>query len=260
VTFSHPRGQRIVSATNLLCWSVLHSGIVKCGLGYSRDFRMGGVEAVQPQVFPGTYQDEHGLEKIVWQIGPSRHWGPDRFDIRTVIRSVVVRGADFDSLEPHGKDAARRVGMRIDKWDTIERCLLTGEMPGTVEVDGERRSCAINFRLKLPGGGSAATLEVAVDEVTYRSKDAWFEEGLLGLERRLPEGLRLVSCVTCLFSDYSPYGHGLTGMWCHRDARDQYLAARSKDDYFDVPVTEQVPETYLCSEYERRIPGTGYRG
>ena len=49
-------------------------------------------------------------------------------------------------------------------------------------------------------------------------------------------------------------------MRCHRDAKGQYLAVRSKADYFHVPVTEDVPETYLCDEYERRTPRTGYRG
>ena len=49
-------------------------------------------------------------------------------------------------------------------------------------------------------------------------------------------------------------------MSCHRDAKEQYLAVRSKLDYWSVPVTEVVMETYVCPEYERRIPGTGYRG
>jgi hypothetical protein len=89
--------------------------------------------------------------------------------------------------------------------------------------------------------------------------DDWFEEGTLRLDDALRPS-RLVCCVTCLYSDYSPAGHRLMGMRCHRDAKDQYLAVRSKADYFHVPVTEDVPETYLCDEYERRIPGTGYRG
>jgi hypothetical protein len=38
-------------------------------------------------------------------------------------------------------------------------------------------------------------------------------------------------CVTCLYSDYSPGGHGLTGMRCHRDAKVQYLAVKSKAAY-----------------------------
>jgi hypothetical protein len=220
------------------------------------------VTNLQPQVFPGTYTDEHGPERIVWRVGPSRHWGADRFDVRTVIRGVPVAGADFDGLEPHDKEAAERVGLHIDAWDTVGQCVFTGEMPCTVEVDGELRPGAVLFRLRLPADRSGESLELAVDvdEVTYLDKGAWFEDAMLGLEQRLPDGVRLVSCVTCLFSDYSPYGHGLTGMWCHRDARKQYLAVRSKDDYFDVPVTEQVPETYLCLDYERRVPGTGYRG
>ncbi len=49
-------------------------------------------------------------------------------------------------------------------------------------------------------------------------------------------------------------------MLCHREAKVQYLAVRSKADYWSVPVTERVPETHLCAEYERRVPGTGYRG
>lgn len=218
---------------------------------------------MQPQVFPGTYTDEHGREQIVWRIGPSRHWGPDRFDIRTVIRGVPVAGPDFDALEPHENAAAVRAGLCIDAWDTIDRCVFTGALPCTLEVSGEWRLSALNFELNLPLGGSGESLQLAVevDGVTYHTAGhGYFEDAMHVLEQRLPEGVRLVSCVTCLFSDYSPHGHGLTGMWCHRDAKDAYLAVRSKDDYFEVPVTEQVLETYRCPDYQRRIPGTGYRG
>jgi hypothetical protein len=36
----------------------------------------------------------------------------------------------------------------------------------------------------------------------------------------------------------------------------------SKDAYFDVmdTVSDMVQETYLCPEFSRRAPGTGYRG
>jgi len=80
------------------------------------------------------------------------------------------------------------------------------------------------------------------------------------LEAALPDDLRLRCCVTCLYSDYSPAGHGLMGMFCHRGAKEQYLAVKSKADYWAVPVTEEVVETYLCEDYVRRVAGTGYRG
>jgi hypothetical protein len=116
--------------------------------------------------------------------------------------------------------------------------------------------------LRLPPDPSLASLSLAceIDGVTYAISDSWFEDGLLRLEQSFPPDQQLVACLTCLYSDYSPGGHGLTGMRCHRDAKTQYLAVRSKADYWGVPVTEDVPETYLCDEYERRVSGTGYRG
>ena len=45
-------------------------------------------------------------------------------------------------------------------------------------------------------------------------------------------------------------GHGLLGMRCHRNAKQQYLAVRSKPEYWRVPVTEEVMETHHCDELQ----------
>lgn len=37
------------------------------------------------------------------------------------------------------------------------------------------------------------------------------------------------------------------GMRCHRNAKEQYLAVGFNADYWSVTVTEEAPETYLCS-------------
>ena len=103
-------------------------------------------------------------------------------------------------------------------------------------------------------------LSVQVDGQAHSVKDEGFEDGIARLQHSLPAEVRLVCCFTCLYADYSPSGHGLSGMACHRDAKEQYLAVRSKRDYWDVPVTEEVLETYVCPEYVARIAGTGYRG
>ena len=51
-------------------------------------------------------------------------------------------------------------------------------------------------------------------------------------------------------------------MLCYRDNREEYLAVKSKREYMNMKgrPTEQVQETYLCPEFQRRIAGTGYRG
>jgi hypothetical protein len=70
-------------------------------------------------------------------------------------------------------------------------------------------------------------------------------------------------CFNCAFSDYSPAGSGIFGdMLCFRDNKEEYFKVKDKWDLFRIweTMTEHVQETYLCPEFEKRIPGTGYRG
>ena len=65
-----------------------------------------------------------------------------------------------------------------------------------------------------------------------------------------------------MYSDYNVYGNGAFGdMICHRQAKEEYLRVRSKQDFMRLRgPTERVQETYLCAQFVRRVPGTGYRG
>lgn len=221
---------------------------------------------MDPQVFAGSYEDAAGIEEIVWRIeGVRRHRVPG-LEIHTTIREVPVSGFDFDGLEPVDKNDPRTQVLALNTDGELHDCVLTGDLPCAV-VAGQRREVPIHFVLDLradpervPARPANLCLSVAVGGETFEVVDDWFEDGLLRLARILPPHAPLMCCVTCLYSDYSPGGHGLIGMRCHRDAKEQYLAVRSKADYWSVPVTEEVPETYLCPAYQVRIAGTGYRG
>jgi hypothetical protein len=70
-------------------------------------------------------------------------------------------------------------------------------------------------------------------------------------------------CFGCGLSDYSPLGHPLFGgLSCFRDNEIGYRSVRTKADLFRIweTRTELVQETHLCPRFERRKPGTGYRG
>ena len=213
--------------------------------------------------FPGTFEDHDGAETLIWHIQNRPGWG-GHYEIR--IRSAALWGPDFDGLEPDDAGAVRHSGLPLNSAGDLTECVLTGDLPCLIDLAGRRRPTTVHFELDLREHSDRPAhnrknlqLSTIVNGTTYAITDDWFEEGTLRLDDALRPS-RLVCCVTCLYSDYSPAGHGLMGMRCHRDAKGQYLAVRSKADYFHVPVTEDVPETYLCDEYERRTPGTGYRG
>lgn len=218
---------------------------------------------MERSVFPGVYSDDRGSEDVRWSIEPStrRGWS-GRFEVRAVIRGIEVWGADLDGLEPTSLDEARAV-LPLSQADELSRCVLSGELPCIVTAGEVVAASTIRFVLDLrhqERPENRLTLSCVVDGTEFAVTDSSFEDGVQRLEKQLPDGVEVRACVTCLFSDYSPGGHGLMGIRCHRGAKSQYLAVRSKVDYWPVPVTEEVPETHLCPEYERRIPGTGYRG
>ena len=73
----------------------------------------------------------------------------------------------------------------------------------------------------------------------------------------LPDGVFMKICVNCLYSDYSPHGHGLFGwMMCFRNLKAEYLKVTSKAEFWSVHnrYDRLVQETYICPEFARRVP------
>ena len=145
-------------------------------------------------------------------------------------------------------------------------------MPLQIAVDGKVVTWPLKAALTLgnpaPNRGiDSETLALALaapdGSVTSRGESGWFEDELLDLERQLQPEAQIRSCITCAFSDYSPYGQGLFGtLACFRDVKDEYIQIRSKREVFAVwdRLTEYVQETHACEEWQVRTQGTGYRG
>jgi hypothetical protein len=209
----------------------------------------------------GSYRDSDGSEDITWAIGP--YLGLSRrqpsFEIRTTIRGVGFWGFDFDGLEADDADAARLAGFHLHGENDLTGCVLAGDLPCFFLIAGQLTNSVIRFELDLRST-EVLRLETRLDDQTIAVEDGWFEDGMLKLAAQLPTGTELSTCVTCLYSDYSPGGHGLTGMSCHRASAERYLAVRSKAEYWGVPITEEVMESHRCEGWTRRIAGTGYRG
>ncbi|HYJ76907.1 MAG TPA: DUF6304 family protein [Kineosporiaceae bacterium] len=198
--------------------------------------------------FPGTYEDDRGVEPLEWRISPTWPvgWAP-QYAVSTVIRGVRVRGGDFDTLLPR----VRGEGDGLLRWDRLGlvECVLAGDIPITVESGGVARPVVLRFTLDLRRSSRAdprtgiLRLTCVLDGVETTVTDDWFEDGLVALETVLPGGHRIMACLTCEYADHSPTGHGLTGMRCRRDA--DVAGVRG--------VTEEVLETYLCTSFRRRL-------
>lgn len=216
--------------------------------------------------YPGRYRDQAGEEAITIE--------NDGKKLRTVVRGVAFWGSTFDSLEPsENQDPAKLASFELTcLGKELSACTIEWEMPLTVVVDQKIEDGTLYARLELgrplPNNARECEnlqLELVVNEDRWQSSKGGgdFEIGLLAIQEQLPPGVYVKACINCAFSDYCPGGNDTFGtLACFRGDKQGYRSVHSKADMFVLwkKLTEYVQETYLCPEFERRLPGTGYRG
>lgn len=221
--------------------------------------------------YPALYRDVRAEERTVIE--------NDGKQLRMVVRGVEFVGDDFDGLKP----ALDLTDPRLESFTIYHMdlcgCYLECTIPVPVSSSADIVDGQLLVQLELgfprPGGNKGIDREVlklrlSVGDATLWSqgKSGWFEDELLDIQRALPEAMYMKACINCAFSDYSPVGNGLFGcMACFRDNKEAYLRVANKRPFDKVAFfqiwatrTEFVQETYLCPEFERRQPGSGYRG
>ena len=214
-------------------------------------------------VYPAKYKDRFGEEQTSIQ--------NDGKVLSITVRGVEFRGTDWDSLEPTG-ELSTVEQLFVLQWGSLCSCKIEVEMPLPVVVGNETEDGILEIELELgdplPNGALdreslLLRLRLGTRVFSSSSGSGWFEDEMLDLQRQLPSGTLIKACINCAFSDYSPCGHGLFGgLACFRGNKVGYRAVATKGDLFQIweTMTEFVQETYLCPEFEKRAPGTGYRG
>jgi hypothetical protein len=213
--------------------------------------------------YPTTYTDALGSEPATL--------ANDSETLRLSLRGVEFVGGDFDSLQPKGAAPEQLKRFTLSQG-CLCSCRIECRIPVPIHDHGEYVDGTLLVDVVLgdpaPNGSLdreklRIVLEYGGQRFAGPGTSGWFEDELLALQKQLPEGVFVKACINRLYSDYSPYGHGLFGgMLCFRNLKAEYLKVKTKLEFFSVHGRQDrfVQETYLCPEFERRTPGIGYRG
>jgi hypothetical protein len=214
--------------------------------------------------YPAKYRDQNGEVSTTIR--------NDGRTLTTVLRGVEFAGSAPDSMAPApGQDAARVALFPLHRGSLCS-CEIEFLIPVPVVVAGKTLPGVLRAHLQLGNPVPRGYLDPETLRLELTGGKRWFvsagascrfEDELLDIQNQLPEGVYVKTCINCAFSDYSPYGSGTFGdMACFRDHGEEYLAVTSKVDLLGIwdSLSGYVQETYLCPEFSRRLPGTGYRG
>jgi hypothetical protein len=212
--------------------------------------------------YPAVYTDRHGRERT--------HIDNDGATLRMTLRGVEYSGETFDDFEPPEGIAQELLPSFTFYGRELCACTLEWDMPIGVRtprgVTVAVLSCRLELGAPLANGLECKTVQLALHfdgQVVNSGQCADFEYALVAIQAGLPPDVSMVICFSCAFSDYNPIGAGtFGGLACFRDCKDAYRAIRGKADLFALWDSRSgfVQETDVCSQFERRKPGTGYRG
>jgi Family of unknown function (DUF6304) len=214
------------------------------------------------EIYPAKYRDRFGEEITTIE--------NDGKSLRMILRGIEFKSSMLDDwavateISPAGSFPLHH--------GELCTCVLDLEMPALIIQNSDVLAGVLRVHLELgepsANGGldrEELQLELVFNDRSFKScgKHGWFEDELLEIHRELPPATYLKSCFNCAFSDYNPVGFGLFGcMACFRNSKQEYRSLRGKAAFFELQdqIAEQVQETYLCPEFEKRMPNTGYRG
>ncbi|MET7497970.1 DUF6304 family protein [Streptomyces sp900116325] len=209
----------------------------------------------------GWYRDRQGSEAFILTT--------DGQQLRIRVRGVDFEGESFDDLAPMA-GMPPESGMFALADGALTDCVLEWDLPLPVVADGKVHQATLSCLLSLRRPEADLHLELHFGGAVYGSRRAEcdFATALAMIQRSLPPGVRLQSCIACAFSDYFPAttDRGLSGgLACFRGAKDAYRGAAGEDDVLDLwdRRTGFVQEIWSCREFEARPAegaGTGHRG
>lgn len=214
--------------------------------------------------YPAKYTDANGFEDTSIT--------NDGQTLRMVTRGVEFVGTDFDSLEPLADATKEQLRTFSLHNGSLCSCCIELQVPIAIHDNGQEITGNLEVGLQLGGpafNGAldreelSLVLQYSGQRFVGSGTSASFEDALIEIQKLLPAGVFMRACINCLYSDYSPYGNGLFGtMMCFRNLKQEYLKVTTKDDFWPLHdrYDRLVQETYLCPEFQRRVPGTGYRG
>ena len=214
--------------------------------------------------YPTKYSDECGTENTIIH--------NDGLTLSLILRGVEFSGNDFDSLTPSQQTTKSQLTFFTLSQGALCACTIQCQIPIPVMLRELKSEGILDAEITLGrpssnGGIDQEKLNLILhygnERICSRGSNGWFEDELLDIQNQLPDGVYLKSCINCLYSDYSPAGHGLFGgMMCFRNLKTEYLKVKSKVDFWQVHGRQDrfVQETYVSDEFERRVSGTGYRG
>ena len=212
--------------------------------------------------YPVTYHDKNGTEKTSIK--------SDGSNLYMTLRGIDFEGTDFEMLTGDIDETKFDYEKFADGSGDLTNFKLSITMPISLFDSQTKKSFTAPLTAHIEVGETitvhglesainSLTLTTSFGEFSFEKQLEWFEDALLIIQKKLPEHIYLKTCLSCKYSNYSPYGNGLFGsIYCFKRVKDQLLELNGKHDLLHLWTEElikegkivDVQETFDCSHHQ----------
>lgn len=213
--------------------------------------------------YKATYQDKRGTEDIIIK--------SDGSELYTTIRGVDFYGGDFDQLTANTIDNINfdyqmfadgsgditnfnlNITFPIQFFDSTSNKTFTENLIANIIVGEYTTIDGVDHEI------NCLNLNSSFGKFIVEKKLEWMEDALIILQDQLPSNIYLKTCLSCKYSNYSPFGNGMFGsIYCFQKIKAKLQSLNDKTDLLDIWTKEamdkgdifSVQETFDCKEHE----------
>lgn len=205
-------------------------------------------------LYPTLYTDTMGTEHCFFE--------SDGKQLYINIRGCMLEGRSFDDLSLQNTDAIVQPGITLHDG-TLTNCRLQVTMPLLVSQHDATEAATLQIQMQLQQEKETMVIACSIDvkDKTYQLPHQpflSFEYLLPALQKQLPQGLYIKSCLFCAYSNYSISGsEGFGTLICFKAIKEKIVAVNNKEYYSAIPSEYGlfVQETYCCPEFHKIMPG-----
>lgn len=212
--------------------------------------------------FEATYEDKKGVERITIS--------SDGSDLFFTLRGVDFEGHDFEMLSGEVDTTQFDFDIYSDGSGYLTNFKLEVVIPiqlfnaATNELFSENLTVSVGVGEtteieSLDSELNSLKLCAAFGDFSVVKKLEWMEDALVQLQNQLPSHIYLKTCLSCTYSNYSPYGNSMFGnLHCFKKMKEPLKKVKDKSDLLDLWSNEamengnifSVQETFDCSDHE----------
>jgi len=210
--------------------------------------------------YPIKYTDRFGTEETeIYSDGSMMY---------VTLRGIQFEGSDFEALEGHIDTKKFDYAIYQNGSGELSNYRLQVHFPIKMIHNRRITNETLQFEIEVGKNLEIKGLDPIVNAIELNTSFGnfkstkeidFFEDAIIDIQNKLPFQTKIISCLSCKYSNYHPVGNGMFGsLYCFKKLKTEVASFKNKHDLINLWTKEaidkedifNVQEIFDCPEHQ----------